>query len=61
MYFGDYEQVNGIYYPFAVEQAQKGSSSRSQISYQKIEQNVKLDDSLFAMPVTKTEPKTLHR
>src|SRR5204863_4634835 len=32
LYYGDYEQVNGIYYPFAVEQAQKGSSSRQQFS-----------------------------
>jgi len=29
LYYGDYEQVNGIYYPFAVEQAQKGSVSRA--------------------------------
>jgi len=57
MYFGDYEQVNGIYYPFAVEQAQKGSPSRQQFSVQKIEQNVNLDDALFAMPATKTEAK----
>ncbi len=56
-YFGDYEQVNGVYYPFAVEQAQKGSSSRSQFSVEKIEQNVSLDDGLFAMPATKTETK----
>jgi outer membrane lipoprotein-sorting protein len=57
LYFGDYEQVNGIYYPFAVEQAQKGSSSRAQFSVEKVEQNVDLDDSLFAMPGTKTEAK----
>ena len=57
LYYGDYEQVNGIYYPFAVEQAQKGSSSRAQFSVEKIEQNVELDDSLFAMPATKTESK----
>lgn len=57
LYFGDYELVNGIYYPFAVEQAQKGNSSRSQITFEKIEQNVKLDDAQFAMPATKTEPK----
>src|SRR2546429_2773937 len=50
LYYGDYEQVNGIYYPFAVEQAQKGSSSRQQFSVEKIEQNVDLDDSLFTMP-----------
>jgi outer membrane lipoprotein-sorting protein len=57
LYYGDYEQVNGIYYPFAVEQAQKGSSSRQQFSVEKIEQNVDLDDSLFAMPAAKTEAK----
>jgi len=57
LYFGDYEQVNGVYYPFAVEQAQKGSSSRAQFSVEKIEQNVGMDDGLFAMPVTKTEAK----
>src|SRR5438034_6226742 len=57
LYYGDYEQVNGIYYPFAVEQAQKGSSSRQQFSVEKIEQNVDLDDSLFTMPATKPEAK----
>ena len=57
LYFGDYEQVNGIYYPFAVEQAQKGSSSRAQFSVEKIEQNVNLDDALFTMPAPKAEPK----
>jgi outer membrane lipoprotein-sorting protein len=57
LYYGDYEQVNGIYYPFAVEQAQKGSSSRQQFSVEKIEQNVDLDDSLFAMPAAKPETK----
>src|SRR5260370_23530620 len=32
LYYGDYELVNGVYYPFTVEQAQKGSASRVQIS-----------------------------
>src|SRR5947208_15751466 len=57
LYYGDYEQVNGIYYPLAVEQAQKGSSSRQQFSVEKIEQNVDLDDTLFAIPVAKTETR----
>ncbi len=57
LYFGDYEKVNGIYYPFAVEQAQKGSASRTQLSVEKIEQNVPLEDSLFTMPVSKPESK----
>jgi hypothetical protein len=58
LYYGDYEKVDGVYYPFALEQAQKGSSSRSQISVEKIEHNVNLDDTKFAMPATKTEAKT---
>jgi hypothetical protein len=57
MYYGDYEQVNGIYYPFAVEQAQKGSASRTQISVEKIEQNIPLEDAHFSMPVSKPETK----
>jgi len=57
LYYGDYEQVNGIYYPFAVEQGQKGSSSRQQFSVEKIEQNVDLDDALFAMPVAEPQAK----
>jgi Outer membrane lipoprotein-sorting protein len=57
LYYGDYEQVNGIYYPFAVEQAQKGSASRAQISVEKIEQNIPLEDAHFTMPVSKPEMK----
>ena len=57
LYYGDYEQVNGIYYPFAVEQAQKGSSSRAQITVEKIEQNIALEDGHFTMPVSKPETK----
>jgi hypothetical protein len=57
LYYGDYEQVNGIFYPFTLEQAQKGSESRAQVSVQKIEQNVALEDAHFSMPVSKPETK----
>src|SRR5438067_5622749 len=57
LYYGDYEQANGIYYAFAVEQAQKGSASRAQFSVEKIEQNIPLEDAHFAMPVSKPETK----
>jgi len=57
LYYGDYEQVNGIYYPFAIEQAQKGSASRAQFSVEKIEQNIPLEDAHFSMPVSKPETK----
>jgi hypothetical protein len=53
LYYGDYELVNGIYYPFTVEQAQKGSASRVQISVEKIEQNIPLQEMDFSMPVSK--------
>jgi hypothetical protein len=57
LYYGDYERVNGIFYPFAVEQAKKGSASRAQISVEKIDQNVELEDAHFSMPVSKREIK----
>jgi outer membrane lipoprotein-sorting protein len=55
-YYGDYEEVNGIYYPFAVESGSKGSTDRVRLTVEKIEQNVPLDDSLFSMPVMKKAP-----
>jgi hypothetical protein len=56
-YFGDYEQVAGIYFPFAIEQAQKGSAQRQKVSVDKIEVNVPIDDSRFVMPVMKNAKK----
>jgi hypothetical protein len=49
-FYGDYEQVNGIYYPFEYEQGQKGSSSRAKFTVEKIEINIPLAESLFTMP-----------
>jgi outer membrane lipoprotein-sorting protein len=56
-YFGDYEQVNGLYYSFAFESAPKGSLQRTKYTVEKIEQNVALDDGHFSMPPAKPEPK----
>lgn len=56
-YFGDYEQVNGLYYPFAFETLPKGSPQRTKYTVEKIEQNVALDDGHFAMPAAKPTPK----
>jgi hypothetical protein len=49
--------VNGRYYTFAIDQAQKGSASRTQIFVEKIEQNMPLEDSRFSMPASKPETK----
>jgi outer membrane lipoprotein-sorting protein len=56
-YYGDYEQVNGVYYPFAFESARKGDSDRVKYTVEKVEQNVSLEDSLFSVPATKPAPK----
>jgi len=49
-FYGDYEQVNGIYFSFEYQQGQKGSSDRAKFTVEKIELNVSLADSLFSMP-----------
>jgi hypothetical protein len=56
-YYGDYEQVNGVYYSFAFESGQKGDPNRVKFTLDKIEQNIPLDDALFSVPVTKPAPK----
>jgi len=58
---GDYKEVNGIMFPFAVESQVKGTDQTQKITITKIELNVPADDSLFKMPATapKAEaPKT---
>src|SRR5438067_1918826 len=51
---GDYKQVAGVYLPFSYESGPKGSSStsRSKITFDKIEANVPLDDQRFTRPGT---------
>lgn len=57
-FYGDYEQVDGLYYPFAVETGEKGSQSRQKLTIEKIEVNVPLDDARFSMPGGKPTAKT---
>jgi outer membrane lipoprotein-sorting protein len=49
-YYGDYDQVGGIYYPFAIEQGQKGSPDRSRLTIEKVELNPPVEDTLFKVP-----------
>ena len=53
---GDYKEVNGILFPFAVENAVKGTDQKQKITISKIELNVPVDDSIFKMPAA--APKT---
>jgi hypothetical protein len=48
---GDYKEVSGWYLPHSIESNSKGSSSRQKVTYEKIEANVSIDVSHFALPV----------
>jgi hypothetical protein len=50
IYYGDYEKVNGIYFPFAIESGSKGNSERAKFTIDKIAVDLSLPDSRFAMP-----------
>jgi hypothetical protein len=54
-YYGDYDPVNGIYYPFAIEQGQKGSPDRVRLTVEKIELNPPVDNALFKMPAANAQ------
>lgn len=56
-YFGDYEKVHGIYYPFAIETGDKGSESRTKFAVDKVEVDIPLDDARFSMSATKPDVK----
>src|ERR1700734_329041 len=56
-YFGDYEEVQGLFYSFAYESGAKGDTNRVKFAVDKVEINVPLEDSLFAMPAVKSEAK----
>jgi outer membrane lipoprotein-sorting protein len=48
---GNYEQVNGVFFPFSVEVGDKGQPAYQKITLEKIEVNVDLDDAIFHFPV----------
>jgi len=47
---GDYKEVNGVMFPFAMENGIKGSQEKQKITVSKIELNVPVDDAIFKMP-----------
>jgi outer membrane lipoprotein-sorting protein len=48
-FFGDYKEVNGVIFPYAIEQKMAGKPG-PQFSVQNVELDVDLADSLFMMP-----------
>jgi len=53
---GDYKEVNGVLFPFAVESGAKGSAQKQKLTFTKVELNVPADDSIFKMPAAAPAP-----
>lgn len=49
---GDYEKINGVYFPFAIEGGPKGVSDKQKVIFEKAEANAPLEDSVFKFPTT---------
>jgi hypothetical protein len=49
---GDYEKINGVYFPFSIEGGEKGSTDKQKIIFDKAEANTPIDDNLFKFPTT---------
>ena len=52
---GDYEKVNGVYFPFSVEAGSKGSTDKQKILIEKGEANIPIDDAVFEFPTKATK------
>ena len=53
---GDYREVNGVMFPFAIENGIKGSPQKEKITIEKLEINVPLDEASFKMPAVAPAP-----
>jgi len=49
---GDYEKINGVFFPFSIEGGPKGVSDKQKIVFEKAEANAPTDDSIFKFPTT---------
>jgi hypothetical protein len=52
MLLGSFKEVAGVMFPFLIESGPKGSTDRQKLAIQKIEVNVPIDDSRFAVPAS---------
>ena len=51
--FGDYEEVAGVYFPFSMSTHSKDGGGDQQITIDKAEANIAVEDSEFAFPAAK--------
>jgi len=50
--FGNYEKVNGVYFPFSIDSGPRGEAKTRKITIEKARANVVLGDALFQFPGT---------
>jgi Outer membrane lipoprotein-sorting protein len=56
--FGDYEEVSGLYFPFALDTGEKGDPNRAKLTMEKVEVNVPLNENIFSLPASTQRGKT---
>lgn len=49
---GDYEKINGVFFPFSVEGGPKGATDKQKVVFEKAEANTPIDESIFKFPTT---------
>jgi hypothetical protein len=47
---GDYEKINGVFFPYSIESGPKGSTDKQKIVLEKGEANIPVDDAIFRFP-----------
>lgn len=53
---GDYKEVEGLVFPFSVENGRKGSDNRQKVTFEKFELGPAIDDARFKMPAAAPAP-----
>lgn len=48
--FGDYELVDGVYFPFSITTHIKGQGGSQQVTIEKADANIAIEDTVFAFP-----------
>ena len=56
--YGDYEQVAGVYFPYSASSYTKGAGAfgKQQVTIEKADANVPMDEAIFAFPAAAAKP-----
>jgi hypothetical protein len=49
---GDYEKINGVFFPFSIEGGPKGATDKQKVIFEKAEANTPIDETIFKFPAT---------